>query len=70
MKLQTVENICKRAATLALLVGICLLYGKGIVPVYTILLLLFSGAIISSFFRTFSLIVKIILMLIISNLFA
>jgi len=69
MKLQTVENICKQAASLALLVGICLLYSKGIVPVYTILLLLFSGAIISLFFRTFSLIVKIILILIISNLF-
>lgn len=68
MKQQTVENICKQAVSLALLVGICLLYSKGIVPVYTILLLLFSGAIISLFFRTFSLIVKIILILIISNL--
>lgn len=68
MKQQTVENICKQAVSLALLVGICLLYSKGIVPVYTILLLLFSGVIISLFFRTFSLIVKIILILIISNL--
>lgn len=68
MKQQTVENICKQAVSLALLVGICLLYSKGIVPVYTILLLLFSGAIISLFFRKFSLIVKIILILIISNL--
>lgn len=68
MKQQTVENICKQAVSLALLVGICLLYSKGIVPVYTILLLLFSGAIISLFFRAFSLIVKIILILIISNL--
>ena len=69
MKLQLIENICKQAVALALLVGICLLYGKGIIPVYTILLFLFSGTIIGIFFRAFSLVVKIILILLFSNLF-
>lgn len=65
MKLQLIENICKRVVTLVLLIGICLLCNKGIVPVYTIVLLLLSGGIISLFFRVISLIVKILLILLI-----
>lgn len=65
MKLQLIENICKQVVTLVLLVGICLLCNKGIVPVYTIVLLLLSGGIISFFFRALSLIVKVLIVLLI-----
>ena len=34
MKLRLIENICKRTVSLVLLTGICLLYSKGIIPVY------------------------------------
>lgn len=34
MKLQLIENICKQTVSLVLLTGICLLYSKGIIPVY------------------------------------
>jgi len=36
MKLQLIEKISRQAVALVLLAGICLLYNKGIVPVYTI----------------------------------
>lgn len=68
MKLQLIESICKQTVTLVLLLGICLLYSKGIVPVYTILLLLFSGAVIGLFFRALSLVVKIILVLLLTGM--
>ena len=47
MKLQLIENICKRVVSLVLLTGICLLYSKGIIPVYLIVLFLLSGTLIS-----------------------
>lgn len=65
MKLHLIESICKQAVTLVLLVGICLLCNKGIVPVYTIVLLFLSGRIISLFFKTMSLIVKVLIVLLI-----
>lgn len=40
MKLRLIENICKRTVSLVLLTGICLLYSKGIIPVYLIVLFL------------------------------
>ena len=46
MKLRLIENICKRVISLVLLTGICLLYSKGIIPVYLIVLFLLSGTII------------------------
>jgi len=63
MKLRLIENICKRTVSLVLLTGICLLYSKGIIPVYLIVLFLLSGTLISLLFRTFTLIVKIIIAL-------
>ena len=63
MKLRLIENICKRVVSLVLLTGICLLYSKGIIPVYLIVLFLLSGTLISLLFRTFTLIVKIIIAL-------
>ena len=50
-------------ASLVLLTGICLLYSKGIIPMYLIVLFLLSGTLISLLFRTFTLIVKIIIAL-------
>lgn len=69
MKLQLIETVCKQAVTLVLLVGICLLCRKGIVPVYTIALLFLSGGIISLFFRMLSLIVKVLIVLLIIGIF-
>ena len=63
MKLRLIENICKRTVSLVLLTGICLLYSKGIIPVYLLVLFLLSGTLISLLFRTFTLIVKIIIAL-------
>ena len=62
MKLRLIENICKRVVSLVLLTGICLLYSKGIIPVYLIVLFLLSGTIIGFLFRAFTLLViKVIL---------
>lgn len=69
MKLQLIETVCKQAVTLVLFVGICLLCRKGIVPVYTIVLLFLSGGIISLFFRILSLIVKVFIVLLIIGIF-
>lgn len=69
MKLQLIETVCKQAVTLVLLVGICLLCHKGIVPVYTIVLLFLSGGIISLFFRMLPLIIKVLIVLLIIGLF-
>lgn len=69
MKLQLIETVCKQVVTLVLLVGICLLCRKGIIPVYTIVLLFLSGGIISLFFRMLSLIVKILIVLLIIGIF-
>ena len=63
MKLRLIENICKRVISLVLLTGICLLYSKGIIPVYLIVLFLLSGTIIGFLFRAFLLVVKVILIL-------
>lgn len=65
MKLHLIENICKQVVTLVLLVGICLLINKGIIPVYTIILLFLSGGIISLLFKTISLIIKVLIVLLI-----
>lgn len=69
MKLQLIETVCKQAVTLVLLVGNCLLCRKGIVPVYTIVLLFLSGGIISLFFRMLSLVVKVLIVLLIIGIF-
>lgn len=69
MKLHLIESICKQAVTLVLLVGICLLCNKGIVPVYMIVLLFLSGGIISLFFKTMSLIVKVLIVLLVIGIF-
>ena len=63
MKLQLIENICKRVVSLVLLTGICLLYSKGIIPVYLLVLFLLSGTIIGFLFRAFLLVIKVILIL-------
>lgn len=65
MKLHLIENICKQVVSLVLLVGICMLCTKGIIPVYTIILFFLSGGIISLFFKTMSLIVKVLIILLI-----
>lgn len=65
MKLHLIESICKQVVTLVLLVGICLLCNKSIVPVYTIVLLFLSGGIISLFFKTMSFIAKVLIVLLI-----
>lgn len=65
MNLQLIKNICKQVVTLVLLIGIYLLYNKGIVPVYTIVLLFLSGGIISLFFRLLPLIIKVLIVLLI-----
>lgn len=46
MKLQLIENICKQVVSLVLLAGICLLYSKGIIPVYLLVLFLLSGTLV------------------------
>ena len=63
MKLQLIENICKQTVSLVLLTGICLLYCKGVIPVYLSVLFLMSGTLVRLAFRTFTLIVKIIIAL-------
>ena len=63
MKLKFIENICRQVVALVLLTGICLLYCKGVIPVYLSVLFLMSGTLISLLFRTFTLIVKIIIAL-------
>ena len=68
MKLQLIENQ-QTSGSAGLLAGICLLYNKGIVPVYTIVLFLFSGTIIGFFFRTLSFVIKIILVLLLAGMF-
>lgn len=68
MKLQLIEKICKQAVTLVLLAGICLLYNKGVVPVYTIVLFLFSGTAIGFFFRSLSFVMRIILALLVTGM--
>ena len=69
MKLQLIEKISRQAVALVLLAGICLLYNKGIVTVYTIVLFLFSGTIIGFFFRALSFVIKIILVLLLAGIF-
>ena len=64
MKLQLIENICKQVVSLVLLAGICLLYSKGIIPVYLLVLFILSGTLVSLIFRTFTFILKTILVLI------
>ena len=70
MKLRLIENICKRTVSLVLLTGICLLYSKGIIPVYLIVLFLLSGAIIGFLFRAFLLVIKVILILSVMGMLA
>ena len=70
MKLRLIENICKRTVSLVLLTGICLLYSKGIIPVYLIVLFLLSGTIIGFLFRAFLLVIKVILILSVMGMLA
>ena len=69
MKLQLIENICKRVVSQVLLTGICLLYSKGIIPVYLSVLFLFSGTLVHLAFRTFTFVLKTILVLIVIGIF-
>ena len=68
MKLQLIENICKQTVSLVLLTGICLLYSKGIIPVYLPVLFLLSGTLIRLAFRTFTFVLKTILVLIVMGM--
>ena len=63
MKLKLIENICRQVVALVLLMGICLLYCKGVIPVYLSVLFLLSGTIIGFLFRAFLLVIKVILIL-------
>lgn len=56
MKLQLIENICKRVVSLVLLTGICLF--------------LLSGTIIGFLFRAFLLVIKVILILSVMGMLA
>ena len=64
------KNICKQTVSLVLLTGICLLYSKGIIPVYLIVLFLLSGTIIGFLFRAFLLVIKVILILSVMGMLA
>ncbi len=63
MKLQLIENICKQTVSLVLLTGICLLYSKGIIPVYLLVLFLLSGIHQLPLQDILTLIVKVIIVL-------
>ena len=52
MKLKLIENICRQVVALVLLTGICLLYCKGVIPVYLSVLFLMSGTLVRLAFRT------------------
>lgn len=60
MKLLFIKNIVRLAVTGFLLIGIILLWNKGIVPVYTIALLLTAGGLISWLFRIIGLAIKLL----------
>ena len=60
MKLLFIKNIARLAVTGFLLIGIILLWNKGIVPVYTIALLLTTGGLISWLFRIIRLAIKLL----------
>ena len=68
MKLQLIENICKQTVSLVLLTGICLLYSKGIILVYLSVLFLMSGTLVRLAFRTFTFVLKTILVLIVMGM--
>ena len=68
MKLRLIENICKRTVSLVLLTGICLLYCKGIIPMYLSVLFLMSGTLVRLAFRTFTFVLKTILVLIVMGM--
>lgn len=61
MKLKLIENICRQVVALVLLTGICLLYCKGVIPVYLSVLFLMSGTLVRLAFRTFTFVLKTIL---------
>ncbi len=63
MKLRLIENICKQTVSLVLLTGICLLYSKGNHSRVPDRPVPFVGNTHSLLFRTFTLIVKIIIVL-------
>ena len=65
MKLKFIENICRQVVALVLLTGICLLYCKGVIPVYLSVLFLMSGTLVRLAFRTFTFVLKTILVLIV-----
>lgn len=68
MKLQLIEKISRHAVTAVLIVGICLLANKGIMPTGMIVLFLLSGGIIGFLFRSLFLVLKIIFILLIVGL--
>ena len=68
MKLKFIENICRQVVALVLLTGICLLYCKGIIPVYLSVLFLMSGTLVRLAFRTFTFVLKTILVLIVMGM--
>ena len=68
MKLKLIENICRQVVALVLLTGICLLYCKGVIPVYLSVLFLMSGTLVRLAFRTFTFVLKTILVLIVMGM--
>ena len=68
MKLKLLENIYRQVVALVLLTGICLLYCKGVIPVYLSVPFLMSGTLVRLAFRTFTFVLKTILVLIVMGM--
>ena len=68
LTLKLIENICRQVVALVLLTGICLLYCKGVIPVYLSVLFLMSGTLVRLAFRTFTFVLKTILVLIVMGM--
>ena len=68
LTLKLIENICRQVGALVLLTGICLLYCKGIIPMYLSVLFLMSGTLVRLAFRTFTFVLKTILVLIVMGM--
>lgn len=58
MKVARIEKTGKQAVTLFLIIGICLLANKGIVPIGLIALLLLTGGLMDLLFSLLFLVVK------------
>ena len=69
MKLQIIRKIGRHATAIFLIIGICLLTSKGIVPTGMITLLLLAGGFFGFLFRILVIIFKILILLFIVGLF-